>query len=75
LHWLAEWAAWQWTTRQIGEDGLTAYQRVRGRMYAKRLVRFAERVLYQLPPKGPNAPASKLAARWEYGFVVYCQRN
>jgi hypothetical protein len=31
LHWLVEWAAWQWTTRYIGSDGQTAYQRASGK--------------------------------------------
>ena len=37
-----------------GEDGMTAFQRVRGRAYAKRLLRFGELVLAHLPPKGPE---------------------
>ena len=63
LQWLAEWAAWQVTTRRVGDDCLTAYQRARGKEYAKRMVRFGERVLYQLPKGGSGAADGAIAGR------------
>ena len=75
LRWLAEHAAWQLTTRSKGEDGLTPYSRLRGKNYAKRLVRFGERVLYKLPSDGPAAPADKLQPYWRHGYVLGYSRN
>ena len=40
--------------RQKGVDGITAYHRVRGREYAKRLVPFGELVEVHFPLKGPE---------------------
>ncbi len=37
-----------------GEDGLTAWHRVRGRAFAQQLLGFAEAVLYRYPSKGPQ---------------------
>ncbi|MBV61870.1 MAG: hypothetical protein CMH65_11270 [Nevskiales bacterium] len=75
IHWLVEHVAWQLTTRMRGKDGQTAHQRARGRAYAKRQVRFAERILYKLPTAGPRAPVDKLQARWEYGYVLGYNRT
>ena len=52
--WLVEYSAWILNIRNVGEDGKTAYQRVRGRAHAKRLLPFGELVLAHLPPKGPE---------------------
>ena len=46
--------------RRSADDGLTAYQRVRGKEYAKRAARFGERVLDQLPKGGADAAEHKL---------------
>ncbi len=37
-----------------GEDGLTAWARVRGRQFGQQLVGFGESVLYRYPAKGPH---------------------
>ena len=37
-----------------GSDGLTAWQRVRGRPFSQQLVGFGESVLYRYPGKGPQ---------------------
>ena len=50
--WLVEYSAWMATVRTRSSDRLTAYQRVRGRSYTKRLVPFGELVLVHLPAKG-----------------------
>ena len=52
--WLVEYCAWMLTVRNKGEDGITAYKRVRGREYMKRLLPFGELVLAHLPSKGPE---------------------
>ncbi len=75
MHWLVEHVAWALTTRLRGQDGLSAYQRSRGKTYGKRLVRFGEKVLYKLPADGPRAPADKLQPRWKYGYVLGYSRS
>ena len=55
--WLVEYSAWMLNIRNVGEDGMTAFHRVRGRAYAKRLLPFGELVLAHLPPKGPERTA------------------
>ena len=55
MSWMVEHSAWLLTSRLRGEDGKTAYQRVRGRPCTKKLVEFGERVLFKLPTKGPKA--------------------
>ena len=59
--WLVEHAAWLLTTRKAGDDGQSAYQRMRGRPFGKKLVEFGERVLYKLHMRDPTTTA---AGRW-----------
>ena len=74
--WLVEHAAWLLTTRQLGEDGFTSYQRAKGRDFAKRTIAFAERVMYMLPSKGPQHDArAKLDPLWEHGVVLGYSRT
>ncbi len=58
------------TTGVRQTNGLTAYQYLKGREYAKRLTRFAERVQYKLPNAGPRAAEDKLQKQWMFGYVV-----
>ena len=69
MAWLVEHAAWIITTRRRGEDGLSAYQRVRGRDYLKREVGFGEMVMRKLPRKGPEVSAD-LQGGWQDGVVL-----
>ena len=81
--WMVEHAAWIINVRTTGEDGKTAYERVRGRGYAKRLLPIGETVLVHLPAKGPEratggamGPRAKEALFIGYGktshsYVVY----
>ena len=46
--WLVRHAADVYNKRQIGRDHMTPYQRIRGRVYAGELVRFAAPVLYRI---------------------------
>ena len=55
--WLVEYCSWMLNVRNKGSDGITAYRRVRGRDYVKRLLPFGELVLAHLPPKGPERTA------------------
>ena len=71
MSWLVEYCAWMANVRVVGSDGLTAYQRVRGRAYAKRLVPFGELALVHLPPKGPERrEGGALDARAKQGVVL-----
>ena len=71
MTWLVECSAWMVTIRTRGVDGLTAYQRVRGRDYTKRVVPFGELVLVHLPAKGPERRAGgALDARTKEGVVL-----
>ena len=71
MSWLVEHVAWILTIRLRGEDGRTAYHRVRGRGFAKRMLVFGEQCLYKLPMKGPRHDArGKLAERWRRGIFL-----
>ena len=76
IAWLVEHVAWLLTVRPRGEDGKTAYQRVRGRQFGKRLMEFGERCLYKRPMKGPRHEAQgKLAERWRRGLFLGFSRT
>ena len=69
--WLVEHVAWLLNTRVIGNDGATAYQRTKGKSYAKRSIGFGEYVMHMLPTKGPQHDMlGKLDARWKYGYIM-----
>jgi hypothetical protein len=71
MSWLVEYSAWIINVRVLGEDGLTAFQRVRGRAYGKRFVCFGEKVLVRIPPKSPEgAAAGALDPGWKDGIVL-----
>ena len=71
LTWLVEHSAWLLNTRVVGQDGFTAYHRVKGRSYAKRSVGFGEYVMFMLPTKGPKyEEMAKLDPRWLNGYVT-----
>ena len=83
--WLVEYCAWKLNVRNRGVDGITEYQRVRGREYGKRLLPFGEVVLAHLPRKGPERavggaldPRAKEGIFLGYGtvshsYVVCCE--
>ena len=71
MSWLVEHTAWLLTVKLRGVDGKTAYERVRGRPFGKRLTDFGEEVLYKLPSKGPGADArGTLEPRWRRGCML-----
>ena len=49
LAWLVRHTAWLLSVRIRGEDGKTAYERLRGKPFARRLVAFGEECLGNLP--------------------------
>ena len=69
--WMVEWVAWILTCRVRGSDGRTAFQRIRGRPFGKRLLEVMEMCLYKLPTKGPERDAAgKMGARWRRGIFL-----
>ena len=76
IAWLVEHAAWLLTTRVRGEEEHTAYERVRGRPCAKKLVEFGERVLCKKHMKGPKADERPtLDSRWGHGIWLGLTRH
>ena len=71
MTWLVEHVAWILTARPQGEDGKTAFQKIRGRPFLKRGVEFGERVLYKLPMSGPrHDERGELHERWGRGLML-----
>ncbi len=71
MSWLVEHVAWILTSRTRGEDGRTAYHRIRGRNFSRRLLEFGERCLYKLPGKGKrHEHDGKLAEGWRRGIFL-----
>ncbi len=65
MQWLVRYAAWVVIIKQRGDDGKTAYERVRGKPFNRRLLGFGEACLGKLPTKGPLHDANgKLNPRW-----------
>ena len=59
-----------------GEDGLTAWQRVRGRAFGQQLLGFGESVLYRHPGKGPHhQPDGNVGALGGEGVFLGYNRN
>ncbi len=77
VHWLLEHACLLLNVSVRGEDGLTAWARVRGRAFGQQLVGFGERVLYKHPSKGPqHAPQGNMGATGGEGvFLGFSRRS
>ena len=67
--WLVEHASDLLNKYQLGEDGRTAYQRLRGKVWSRDVVEFGEKVHDRMNLK--NLPREqKLEPRWEEGFFL-----
>ena len=57
-----------------GPDGLTAWNRVRGRNFHAPMANFGEQVLYKLPSKGPlSDPDGNMGTRWKAAaYLGHC---
>ena len=51
IDWLVEWAAEALGGAQVGDDGMTAHRRLRGREWEPRVAGFGEKVLARRPPR------------------------
>ena len=63
--WLIEHAADLLTKYAVGEDGKTAYERMKGKPYLGDVVEFGEKIHHRLRKKG-----DKMDVRWDEGFYL-----
>ncbi len=77
VHWLLEHACLLLNVMVRGDDGLTAWARIRGRAFVQQLIGFGERVLYKFPSKGPqHAPYGNMGAVGGEGvFLGYSRQS
>ena len=76
MSWLAEHVAWTQTMRHKHADGMTAYERVKGTAWTRKLLEFGEKALFKLPVKGPRHDLEgKLAERWSHGHFLGFARS
>ena len=74
IKWMVEYAGVAYTRFKVGEDGRTAYQRLKGRRFGKPVVEIGERVMYEVHrPTGGRA--GKLEARFAEGMYVGLKSN
>ena len=75
-HWLAGFVCLIMNAMVRGDDGLTAWERARGRPFRQRLIGFLESCLYKLPLKGPQHDAEgNMAPRWKTGSFLGYSRD
>ena len=62
--WMVEHAADLLNKFAVGEDGRTAYERVKGKKYRGEMIEFGRKVMYKIPckPEGGN-----MSERWVVG--------
>ncbi len=74
--WMLEHAAFLRNILAIGDDGLTAWNRARGRDHGLDLYEFGETILYKLPGKGAAvAGRGNMAMNWEDGVFLGYRRD
>ncbi len=76
IAWLLEHTCLLLNVRSRGSDGLTAWERVRGRPFGQQSLGFGETILYKLPVKGPRSqPDGNMGATQAEGTFVGYSRN
>ena len=68
LTWLVQHAADCLSKYQIGEDGKTAYERLKGKKFSRAVVEFGEKVHYKKNSKGHKE--YKLDSKWGEGYFL-----
>ena len=63
--WLVNHAADVLTKFQVHEDGLTSYERIKGRAYPGTMLNLGQCILYKVAPK---VSGGEMGARWEKGM-------
>ena len=69
---MAEYGAYLLNRLEVGKDGKTAYERVRGKKGRVLGVEFGEKLLWKVRPK---ERLEKIQPRWEYGIFVGVKRK
>ena len=69
---MPEYAAYLMNRLEVGKDGKTAYERVKGKKATVLGIEFGEKLLYKVKPKEKMA---KIEARWEPGIFVGVRRR
>ena len=74
--WLVEHAAWLHTIKKKQSDGITAYQRLRGRSFGPKLLGFGERCLFMLQRKSQDRSLEgKFGSKWREGNVYIAAKR
>ena len=60
--WLVRHSAWTLTTFHVGNDGMTAHQRIRGKPLSQQIAAFGEQILFK--PHKTAGPQQKLVVNW-----------
>ena len=68
MAWLVQHAADCLSKYQIGEDGKTAYERLKGKKFSCAVVEFGEKVHYRKHVKGHKD--NKLDSKWGEGYFL-----
>ena len=68
MTWLVQHAADCLSKYQVGEDGKTAHERLKGKPFSRPVVEFGEKVHYRKSAKGPKE--NKLDAKWDEGYFM-----
>ena len=69
MSWLVEHAADLLSRYQVGDDGRTGYERLKGKKCKMEMVEFGEKVHYRFNPKSKPKEA-KLEVKWGEGFFL-----
>jgi phage FluMu protein Com len=76
MTWVIEYAAWVLTVRLRGQDGKTAYERIRGKLWSRIMACFGEVVLFNIPLKWPqHSEDGKLWPIWARGVFLGYDRG
>ena len=76
IPWLLEHTTMLLNAKCRGQDGLTPWQRVRGRPFNQHMLGFGEMVLHKLPHKDPKSNADgNMGSRWSMGAFLGFHRQ
>ena len=76
VEWMLEHACLLVNALVRGEDGITAWERTRGRPFSQQLIGFGEVVLYRYPTKGPqHDPHGNIGAQGGEGIFLGYNRS
>ena len=69
---MAEYVGYLLNRLEVGEDGKTAYERIRGKTAKLLGIEFGEKLMWKVRPKDKM---EKLNPRWEYGIFIGVRRR